>query len=119
MSEDFKVGDEATKYEVGEWYYWGGGGECPVSGFAIIDYVWHDEGLKEAGISKGRKADHTVAWQQVIRFRVIRKEPLVRWVNINKHEGHVEEFAYRTKAEADKYAGLQRHACIKFVEVEE
>lgn len=70
-----------TDYNDGKWHSWNGG-ECPVHPESVIDYVWHDtnqcvaEGGK-SGVTTGRRARRSVAWGQVIRFRVVKayREP--------------------------------------------
>ena len=74
-----------TNYNDGNWHGWNGG-ECPVHPKSIVEAVWHDPKANRAGVSRQRPAREevgpTLAWQHVVKFRVIKehREPREFWL---------------------------------------
>lgn len=71
-------------YNDGNWHGWSGG-ECPVHMESRIDHVWHDDNIKQAGITKGCLAG-AAAWGQTLKFRVTKpyvepKKPREWWID--------------------------------------
>lgn len=73
-----------TDYNDGKWHGWNGG-ECPVHPKSLVEAVWHDPRIEEAGMTGPRPAmdepGPTLAWPHVVKFRVIHahREPREAW----------------------------------------
>lgn len=67
---------DKPNYNDGNWHGWNGG-ECPVHPQSEVEAVWHDTRRNTAGITGPRQAvvegSPTLAWSQVVRFRVIKE----------------------------------------------
>lgn len=83
--------ETSTNYNDGKWHLWSGEDVLPksVHGKSTIQYVWYDENTGEVGKSEGQadwdESASRPAWDQVLKFRVIKehREPREWHVAVN------------------------------------